>query len=72
MSRFEAVFDCGDDDRLPEWRVVEWISDDGCGNRIGNSVARASNELDAHQQAAILNAALEVEINGMQECEFDC
>lgn len=72
MSRFEAVFDHGDEDYPPEWRIVEWTYDDGCGNRVGNPVARADSELDARQQAAILNAALEVEINGMQECEFDC
>lgn len=72
MPRFEAVFDCGDDDRLAEWKVVEWTYDDGYGNRFGSKVAHANNKLDAQQQAAILNAAQEVELNGMQECEFDC
>jgi hypothetical protein len=72
MARFEAVFDCGDDDRVSEWKVVEWTYDDGHGNQFGSTIARAQTKLDAEQQAAILNTALEVELNGMQECEFDC
>lgn len=72
MARFEAWFDCGDADRLPEWKVVKWSCESEFGSRSGETVAYALDQRDAQQQAAILNAALEVELNGMQECEFDC
>jgi len=72
-ARFEALLDCGDDDRIPEWEVIEWdYTNPENGSRYGHCVARAENELDAKQQAAFLNAARELESLEYQECEFDC
>lgn len=36
MAKFEAVFHPGEDDRLPEWCVVEW--EDACTPTIGSVV----------------------------------
>ncbi len=71
MSRFEAVFDCGDDDRLPTWEVVEWDYDDGRGNRWGHRAEFAADKHDAERTADLLNAAYERELVANQECEFD-
>lgn len=70
--RYEAVFDCGDDDRLPAWEVIEWTFDDGKGNRAGNTVDRfygSEAECEAHEVADLLNEA--ENINFDAGCEFD-
>lgn len=69
--RFEPMFDCGDDDRLACWEVIEWDWFDAVGNRSGQRVAYAQDEQDAIEQAAVLNAAYEREQFAQQECEFD-
>ena len=38
QMRFEAVFDCGDDDREPRWSVVEWDYISPSGARSGSKV----------------------------------
>ena len=59
--RFEPMLDCGDDDGVPCWEVVEWDWCDSAGNRSGHRVAYASDEQDAINQATILNAAIETD-----------
>lgn len=70
--RYEACFDCGDDDRLPCWEVIEWTFDDGRGNRMGGAVADYGDDrAGAELHASILNTAADVDAFFNQECEFD-
>lgn len=73
MARFEAVFDPGEDDRLPEWVVVEWTSDNGKGCRSGSAVWRSYNlstgEREAHEIAETMNHEWEIALQ--EACEFD-
>lgn len=57
-ARFEAVYYPGEDDeRLPEWRVVEWTQVSSTGAKSGNTVWKSYNmefgERDALEEAAI-------------------
>lgn len=52
MARFEAVFYEGEDDeRLPEWQVVEWTVDDGKGNRAGKTIWKTYDLVFGEQDA---------------------
>lgn len=69
--RYEAVFDCGDDETLPAWEVVEWTIVNEKG-RVGNIVDRfygPEAECEAHEIADLLNEA--ENINFDAGCEFD-
>jgi hypothetical protein len=72
MARFEAVFDCGDDEMLAHWAVVEWTFDDGQGNRIGRTIEKffgGNAEEDAYDIAAYHN---DMRLNPFESgCEFD-
>jgi hypothetical protein len=72
MTRFEASFDCGDDDRLPQWEVVEWTHAGPDGTRWGHRAAYADDKHDAEHTASMLNAAYERSLYDTQGCEFDC
>lgn len=54
MARFEVRFDCGDSDRLPEFRVIEWTTITEAG-RVGRTVASFYDEEEAHFNAICLN-----------------
>jgi hypothetical protein len=71
MARFEAFFDCGDDDRVPEWCVVEWDWGNEFGSRSGHTAAQAVDEEDAQRIASLLNVAYARSLFDDQECEFD-
>ena len=69
--RYEAVFDCGDDESLPAWEVVEWTVTNENG-RIGKLVDRfygSEAECEAHEVADLLNQADNLEFD--PGCEFD-
>lgn len=53
QNRFEAVFDDGDEDRYPEWVVIEWtyINYEGT-RRAGNIVEKHGMNKDAAISAA--------------------
>ena len=68
---YEACFDCGDDDRLPSWDVVEWTHVTTSA-KAGTVVARYyGDEIGAREHASILNTAAAVDAFETQECEFD-
>ena len=52
MARYEAVlYEGEDDERLPEWTVVEWSADDGHGNRAGKVVWKTYDMVFGEQDA---------------------
>lgn len=63
MSRYEAVYNPGEDDRLPEWLVVEWtVTPTGrIGRTVENCGYSAEAEETAHDIAFILNRGAELE-----------
>ena len=70
--KYEAVFDCGDEEMLAHWAVVEWTFDDGRGNRAGRTIDKffgSEAECQAHEVADLLNQA--ENINFDAGCEFD-
>lgn len=74
MARFEADFDPGEDDRMPEWVVIEWTFDNGEGCRVGRTIGSfygKNAEVQAKEMAQILQEGYEQEIADWEASEFD-
>jgi hypothetical protein len=73
MSKYDLWFDCGDDDRLPEWCVCETlVSNSNCS--ISKIVFHSSSREEAEtmlEEYQIAEQAAECDLYLNQECEFD-
>ena len=73
MSKYSLEWDCGDDDRLPEWLVCETIS-----SNVKGSVARIVFHSTCREEAEtmleefrICEQAAEYEMFNNQQSEWD-
>ena len=59
QQRFEATFDCGDEDLWPRWVVVEWVhvapSGARCGRTVEAFVGNSIGQRQAEELAFVLN-----------------
>lgn len=73
MSKYDLWWDCGDDDRLPEWCVCETIVSNDKGS-IARIVFHSSSQEEAEcmlQEYQISEQGAEYEYFANQESEYD-
>jgi hypothetical protein len=73
MSKYDLWFDCGDDDRLPEWCVCETLVSNDRGS-ISKIVFHSSSREEAEtmlEEYQILEQGAEYSLCVNQESEFD-
>ena len=73
MSKYDLWFDCGDDDRLPEWCVCETLVSNDRGS-ISKIVFHSSSREEAEtmlEEYQILEQGAEYNLCVNQESEFD-
>ncbi len=73
MSKYDLWFDCGDDDRLPEWCVCETLVSNSKGS-ISKIVFHSSSREEAEtmlEEYQIAEQAAECDLYLNQESEFD-
>lgn len=73
MSKYSLDWDCGDDERLPEWLVCELIVSHAKGS-ISKVVFHSTSKEEAetvYEECLILEQAAEYEMFHNQESEFD-
>ena len=73
MSKYDLWWDCGDDDRLPEWCVCETLVSNEKGS-ISKIVFHSSSKEEAEcmlEELTILEQAAEYEMFNNQQSEFD-
>ena len=73
MSKYDLWFDCGDDDRLPEWCVCETLVSNG-GGSISKIVFHSSSKEEAEtilEEFRICELGAEYDSYYNQLTEFD-
>lgn len=73
MSKYDLWFDCGDDDRLPEWCVCETLVSNSKGS-ISKIVFHSSCREEAEtmlEEYQIAEQGAEYDLYTNQESEFD-
>jgi hypothetical protein len=73
MSKYDLWFDCGDDDRLPEWCVCETLVSNNKGS-ISKIVFHSTSKEEAEtilEEYQIAEQGAEYDLYTNQESEFD-